>query len=372
MPHIIDWQSVADRHEVARQAVGALLEGKIVAFPTETVYGLAAFGALPEAVERLCVSKGRPVEKPLSVAIAAAEDLLHWVPDAGTVGRRLARRSWPGPLTLVFRADPERGLVSRMPAQVRSRVCPAGTIGLRVPAHEAILEVLYLLPGPMILTSANRSGEPAAITGTDALAAVGDDVELLIDDGPARFGKASTVVKFDGDDWQVLREGVLTAEVLRRRAACMIVFICTGNTCRSPMAEALCKRMLAERLGCGIGELTKRGYVVLSVGLAADAGAGAAPEAQDAVAEMGADLSCHRSTPASWELLCQADHILAMTHNHLQALLDCGTELHDRVRLLSPLDQDIADPLGQDRQVYRECAREIHEALQHRLAELTS
>src|SRR5713226_4809344 len=89
----------------------------------------------------------------------------------------------------------------------RQRVCPSGTLGLRTPAHAAIWETLSRLPGPLALSSANRSGEPAATTADEARQALGEDVALLIDDGPTRYRQASTVVQVNGNGWSVLREG---------------------------------------------------------------------------------------------------------------------------------------------------------------------
>src|SRR5260370_30563389 len=109
----------------------------------------------------------------------------------------------------------------------------------------------------------------------------GEDLAVVIDDGPSRYGKASTVVQVNGNTWEVLREGVVSEAELKRQAAKLIVFVCTGNTCRSPMAEGLCKKLLAERLGCALEELPERGFVVLSAGLAALMGGQAAPQALD-------------------------------------------------------------------------------------------
>src|SRR5262249_7184244 len=207
------------------------------------------------AVARLTRSKGRPEQKPLAVALRGADDALEWVPGMSPLGRRLARRCWPGPVTLVFGEGLEGGWLDRLPDETRRRVSPQGTVGLRVPAHAAVLEALDRVAFPVVLTSANRSGEPAAVTAEQVVAAVGDDLGLVIDGGPCYFGQASTVVRVAGDAWTVLREGVVSAEELRRLSAYVILFLCTGNTCRSPMAEALCKKLLAEKLGCTPEEL---------------------------------------------------------------------------------------------------------------------
>jgi protein-tyrosine phosphatase len=362
MTQVLDWQAAADPGAVVQQAVAALGEGRLVAFPTETVYGLAASALVPAAVERLRHSKGRPDAKPLTLAIAGAADALDWVPDMSALGRRLARRCWPGPVTLVFNGGIERGLASRLSEAVRQWLAPAGTLGLRVPDHDAILQVLRQLPGPLVLTSANASGMPPATTAGQVIEAVGQDVDLVIDDGPSQYGQASTVVKVNGNRFEVLREGVVPVSALERLTPCIIVFVCTGNTCRSPLAEGLCKNLLADRLGCSVEALPERGFIVLSAGLAAMMGGGAAPEAALAAQELGADLSGHASRPLTADLVAQADHVITMTRSHLLAVASQFPRVDPPVRLLGGDGQDIADPIGCDQHVYRECAQQI---LQH-------
>src|SRR5438445_13881490 len=159
MPEVLDWRSAADPRPLVHRAARALAEGEIVAFPTDTVYALAASALIPEAVEKLCRSKKRGDERPMTLAVRGAGEALDWVPEMSSLGRRLTRRCWPGPVTFVF-ADAEHGLISRLPEPVRRRVCPAGSVGLRAPAHRAILGALQLLPGPFVLSSANPTGAP--------------------------------------------------------------------------------------------------------------------------------------------------------------------------------------------------------------------
>jgi len=143
-----------------------------------------------------------------------------------------------------------------------------------------------------------------------------------------------------------------------------ILFICTGNTCRSPMAECLCKRQMARALGCSAAELPERGFIVQSAGLAAAPGQPAATEAALVACELGADLSQHRSQPITDALLAQATDIFVMTRSHLLLLLDYYPQKGPAPRLLSPAGIDLDDPIGCDLPVYRKCAQAILQDLE--------
>lgn len=370
MTEVLEWHSGADSRAVIHRAVQALANGQLVAFPTETVYGLAASALVPEAVERLCQGKGRPEKKPLALALRGSAEARDWLPQMSPLGWRLARRCWPGPVTLVSGDGVDEGLASRLPERVRQRVCPSGTLGLRVPAHAAIRETLRRLPGPLVLSSANRSGEPAATTAEEVRQAIGEDLSVLIDDGPTRYRQASTVVRVNGNTWSILREGAITSAELQRQACCLIVFVCTGNTCRSPLAEALCKKLLAERLGCTPEELPQHGFLIVSAGLAAVKGGRAAPEAIEVARALGADLSGHAARPLTSFLVDQADCLIVMTQDHLDAVTAQFPGLGLGPRLLSKDGEDLPDPIGCEQHVYAECAQRIVRDLEGLLPDL--
>jgi protein-tyrosine phosphatase len=152
--------------------------------------------------------------------------------------------------------------------------------------------------------------------------------------------------------------------------SCQILFVCTGNTCRSPLAQALCARLLADRLGCEPADLSEHGFIVQSAGLAAMIGAGATLEAVAVAREFGADLTGHKSQPLTPELLARTDFLFAMTQTHLHLLSSLGLSNRPILSLLSDQGEDIADPIGASAEVYRECARQIRKHLEARLTEL--
>ncbi len=236
---VIDLANVEDQRDVVHRAVEALAEGQLVIFPTETVYGVAASALNEEAVRRLLEAKGRRQHHPLTLAIKSAEDAFDYVPGITPLGQRLARRCWPGPVTLVLDDQHPDSATRQLPPAVRDVVVPAGTVGLRVPAHPVILSVLRLSAGPLALTSANLSGGADALTASQAMESLGEKVALILDDGQCKFAQPSSVVRVFGNRWELLRAGVLNESTLKRLASYIVLFVCTGNTCRSPMAAAV-------------------------------------------------------------------------------------------------------------------------------------
>ena len=362
-PVVIDVRSAEDTRDVVHRAVQTLVEGGLVAIPTETVYGLAASAMSEAAVDRLLAAKGRSADQPLALAVRSAAEALDYVPDMCPLGRRLARRCWPGPITLVLDDLHPDSLIRRLPESVQQAVAPLGTIGLRVPAHPLVLDIMRLVAGPVALSSANRSGQPDAVTAEQVVEALDDDVQLVLDDGRSRYGQPSSVVRVSADDFQMLRAGVVSEQTLKRLSSFVVLLVCTGNTCRSPMAEAMCRKLIVERLGCKLSELEDRGVIVTSAGIAAMMGGRASPETVEVMARMDLDVADHSTQPLTEQLVRQADIILVMTRAHREAILTGWPEAAQRTKLLGRDGSDVADPIGGPVEQYERCAEQIEKHL---------
>lgn len=362
----------ADRYGPSvRHAAEALRGGALVVFPTETVYGLAASAAHVEAVRRLRDIKGGPDRQGFTVHIPNRADAAKYVANPPALARRLARKAWPGPLTLVCSVDdPENEPIARTisPEQLDA-IYYQSKVGLRCPAHAAATELLNEAGVPVVASSANRPGRPPPLDAQSALRDLDGLVEIALDGGRTRHNTASTIVQIaQSDDWSILREGVIDRRTIERMARTEIVMVCTGNSCRSPIAEYLFRHELAKRLGLAVAELGRHGYYVSSAGSAAFEGGPISEFSEQELARCGIDASAHRAQPLTVELIQRAERIYVMSYEHRRAVLDLVPSAVDRVALLDERGP-VADPIGGGASEYHQCAIQIERAVNARLEE---
>lgn len=184
-------------------ALEALRRGGLVAFPTDTVYGVGAMAFDVVAVERIYAAKGRDPTKALPILLADRSSLPEVADELSPDARRLAETFWPGPLTIV---------VNRRSA-VPDAVSLGTTVGVRVPAHPVALELLHA-SGPLATTSANPSGAPDPMTADDVAAGLGDAIDLILDGGRSPGGRPSTVVDCTVSPPTLVREGPISMDLI--------------------------------------------------------------------------------------------------------------------------------------------------------------
>lgn len=195
------------------QAGQALRHGLLVAFPTDTVYGVGASIALPEAVRDLYMAKNRPLTMAIPLLVGSAEDAWTHASEVSGLALALARRFWPGGLTLVVR----RG--QRVPDLVTAG---GDTVAVRLPDNSVARELALATGGVLAATSANLSGGLSPKTAADVLAELDGRVDMLLDGGPCAGGVESTIVDVTGPEMRVLREGAISRRKLETFAAGLI------------------------------------------------------------------------------------------------------------------------------------------------------
>lgn len=198
-----------NNEKVYSQAVDMLLAGEIVAFPTETVYGLGAVATDEAAVAKIFEAKGRPSDNPLIVHIGAKEEAAKYVDHISPKAQKCMDVFWPGPLTLILQAKPNL-FASNVSVGLK-------TVGLRMPDHPIALRLLQLLGKPVAAPSANRSGKPSPTTALHVEKDLAGRIPLIIDGGETGIGLESSVVDFTVDPPVILRPGGVTASMLREQ-----------------------------------------------------------------------------------------------------------------------------------------------------------
>jgi len=351
--------------EVGR-AAGILRDGGVVVLPTETVYGAAASLTHPGGLARLKQLRGERDNKPLTVHLARRDDATRYLGPINDFARRLMSKLWPGPVALMFDVPAERrAAVAGELGITESVIYDGATITLRFPDHIVTTDVIANAEAPIVLTRAGSDAQQPAKLAAE----LDGKVDLILDAGAARYSKVSTILRVREKSYEIVRAGIYDERIIERLLRTTVLFVCSGNTCRSPMAEAIARKVIADKLHIAADDLENRGVSVLSAGSFALPGARATPAAVEAVKAMGADLSRHRSRPLSVELIHQADVIYAMGRAHAAAVTSLVPSAADKTHTLDP-DQDVEDPIGGDDSLYRELAVQLRALIEKRLESL--
>ena len=189
-----------------RYAADFIRRGELVAIPTDTFYGIAADPFNLAAVEQIYRVKGRPETRALPILVNATTQALTMTRDVPYTFHKLAAKFWPGPLTILVEAS------TGVPLKITAHT---GNVALRWPKSAIVNALIDRTRGPITGTSGNISGQPACASAIDLLEQMGDRLPLIIDAGETPGNLASTIVKLEGDDWEIMREGVITEQEIR-------------------------------------------------------------------------------------------------------------------------------------------------------------
>ncbi len=364
MVRTLDWKRNDDLRDVVHVIVQSLVEGKLVALPAETAYHLVASGLNPEAVNRLVSYPRRSPSRVPCIFLRSPEESLDYCSQMSRVALRIVNRAWPGPMVVQLPATDEGSVFRQLPAQTQKNLIVDNRfLSLRVAAHEALTQAMQLMPGPLIAAPLEDRAGAAACYGQSVAADATNDLSLLIEDGQTHFGGFATAIRVDGNRVSLIHSGVLDQSVLIGMAQLHVLLVCTGNTCRSPMAEAILRELLKKKFPKlyrpGQPEPTLTG----SAGLSAYPGGHASPEAMAVMNKRGLNLQEHQSRPVTERLLRHADLVLTMTAAHRRAIIDRWPEFASKTNLLSGDGQDTADPFGGNSSVYSACAEQIESYL---------
>ncbi len=360
-----------DRQRTIERAGEELARGRAVVLPTDTLYGVFVRAASGPA-DLLDGLTGRPApddDPRFTLHLADREPMISNLRLVSPVARRLVDRLLPGAARLVIhQSEAALASVCAVLGVERGLVDNGEMLAVRLPDHPITRSVIRASGTPTLARALGASVWGGRGPGRDLEHAgelTGEDGPAeVIDDGPTLHGRASTTIVIEpGGRFEVRPGGPVRDEEVLALLETRILFVCTGNTCRSPMAAAIASGLIRGLAPSGIS------LSASSAGVAAGEGHAAAPEAQQVMRERGLDLGRHRSRGLSPRLIEEADVILTMTPSHAQAVMQMAPGAVHKVFPIDPAEA-VVDPIGGPIEVYRRVADQLESLIRARLEEM--
>lgn len=348
---------------VLNRTIEVLRSGGIIVYPTNTLYGLGVDAFNLKALERLFIVKQRTMDQPVSLMVASIEQLVQLFARTDERQQKVLRKLLPGKFTVILESKFKQNLAYFASGPSKTKV------GFRVAELPFNQKLLIKFGNPISSTSANVAGKPNAKTVQEIIAQFGDRLDLILDAGPTPDLKGSTIIDLAKNPFLMLREGsvnlsqvkkiIAPEKVLKRKEKFVITFVCSGNICRSPMAEGILKKFLSRTKFKNLVVVQSAGTLELTSGPAH-------PNAISVARLLGVDIAAHQARTITREMVEQSDLIIAMALNHFEFLKSNFPDQAEKVVLLKTWERktgignpSIPDPIGHDINFFEKVAEEI-------------
>lgn len=350
---IIEVNQDAPSRNVILKAVDILLAGGIIIYPTDTLYGFGVLINNQQAVDKFYAIKKRDPEKPFSVLINHIDQVENICGPLDDKEKAICNALWPGKVTLLLKVN----ITPKFPV-----LSGLNKIGFRHPQSKLCEELINFSGIPISSSSVNISNGPDMLNVDEITKAFASQVDLILDDGPARSTKGSTVLDISSSSVTIVRQGEVSKNELENtlkfkihsgnEKKYIITFICSGNICRSPMAEGILKDRLQKSKFIDLVGINSAGTLDLPP-------EEASRNAIEIAKEHGIDISNHSSRVITDSIVEQANLIICMAENHYHYLIQHYPQQKNKVYILKLMDKkggyseaSIADPIGKDREFY--------------------
>lgn len=357
--------------KLIKEAVRCLNKGGLIVYPTDTLYGLGVDAYNRKAVNKLFLVKQRDMRRPVSIMLNSLQQIKEIFGFSPENIKDDIEKIMPGPCTAII----NNSFQKRIPIfeSVDSLGSYIEKVGIRIPSNPTSSALGYLFDSPISCTSANISGKENAFTIENIVAQFGNVIDLILDAGPIPFSKGSTIIDFTKEPYFIIRQGDLSEKKLEKlfgkgrvttkRNKFVITFVCSGNICRSPIGEAILKKMLNRTKYKNMIEVLSAGTLSIPISHAHDF-------AINVCYNNGLDLTRHLSQTINEEILRNSDLVFCMAQNHYSYLVNQYPVHKEKVNLLKQWKfpknvsiPSIADPIGHEPNFFKETYKEIHTEL---------
>jgi len=347
------------------RTVEVLKEGGIVVYPTDTLYGLGVDMTNPKAVNKLLHIKQRNIKAPISLMVDSIESMEKIVGSISPKKQALIKNILPGKFTILLQNKNEGSDDKKHPWNHQNQ----SKIGFRIPDYAVCRELSIRLSKPISSTSANLSGQESALSITEVISYFGNKLDLILDAGLMKSNKGSTVIDLTKLPFLVFREGDISMEKLgemlpgisfeKRKTKFNVVFVCTGNICRSPLGEGILKAMVEKTKFKDIFSIQSAGTLNLGPVPAHDFSIKIADDNE-------IDLSSHRAKHINEQIVKDAAMIFCMAMDHQQYLKKHYPRHKHKFHLLKDWQRvkplavpSIADPIGHELKFFEKTYNDI-------------